>query len=307
MSIVRSAWLSIPLLSISYSVHAVDKERLKELAQKYAPILYLHPDEPYQPTSMENQLSYLALYKKGSEEPLMKNLTMEDFESFVQSTNDTENYQLKIARDTKNARAGNVKEARCYTNPHLVQFKNKTLIQIPYLFYYGYNGIPHSKNCVIDCIIKKHQLGVHEGDWEGIVVLLDQNENIYGVHYSAHGYGEARFYKKEGSRSLRKDDGYKLQDGRPMVFSALETHASYNRVGNLTRRAHKNLKEILASKLHILPPDRTGVGAKLDCKEPGKLEDFNLESEKTWAAFKGNYGGPTGPGGKDFWFGPLKK
>ncbi len=308
MKLFRGLFLSIPLLISQHSwgqetLSQVEIARYKNLAQHYAPLVYLHPREPYFPTSIEKQIVYLSLFKKGGQ-LISKDLNMDTFTEFVQKISDTQNYELVIRKGShKEARAGDLSHARCYTNPHKVTLKNKNYIRIPYLFYYAYNGIPRSDNPILDAIIKKGRFGVHEGDWEGIVVVLKENEELEGVYFSAHGAHEARYYSKRGT-DLKKDDGYKLQEGRPIVFSALETHASYNRSGSLTRRARRNWKQKIASKLHILPPDRTGMGKVLDCREEGRLEDFNFQYEKTWAFFKGSYGakaGPTGPAGKEFW------
>ena len=81
-------------------------------------------------------------------------------------------------------------------------------------------------------------------------------------------------------------------------------------MGNLTRSTKRSLVQILVSKSHALPSDKTGQGSSLDCREDGRLEDFDLQSEKTWAFFKGTYGGddgPTRPGAKGFWYGAFVK
>jgi hypothetical protein len=298
--------LSVLLSSQAYGLE--DGDELEALAIKHAPLIYFHPDEAYLPTSLGEQLPYLSLYKKGElSTPIMKDLNLTIFEDWVNKTPATKDYSLRIRPEfQKIAKKGNLKKAECYAYPHQVERDGHSYIEIPYLIYYGYNGIPRSRNPLWDAFFQWQQFGIHEGDWEHINVILDQEtKNITGIFYAAHGQGEARYYTQEGT-SLEVDpsldDGYKLRDGRPVVFSALETHASYNRTGFLARSAHRSLIEIFASITHILPSDKTAMGLHLDCKEMGRLQTFH-QKEKTWADYQGDYGGPTGPGGKSFWKG----
>lgn len=297
--------------SYSENLDESEKQRLLQLAYQYAPIRYFHKKEQYFPTDFEAQLPYLSLYTSNSKNPYMKDLNVENFTKFVQENKDTKNYKLRIrAEFEKKARAGNLKTAKCYSNPHKVMRNGKRYIEIPYAFYYGYNGTPRSDNVLYDSLVQKFDTHYHEGDWEHITVVLHENGNLYGIYYACHGTQEARFYKKEGNFSkINRDDGYKLKDGRPVVFSALETHASYNRIGSMTRRLkprgeYPAIFYKVVGELYIVPSDKTGSKYSLDCREEGRLETFNLEWQKTWMPFQGKYakeGGPHGPGPQRYW------
>ena len=88
---------------------------------------------------------------------------------------------------------------------------------LQYWFFYICNASPaHVSN-----------MGVHEGDWEMIQVRLNSSEAPDEVTYAQHRGGRSAPWP--GTASGR--DEVEVVDGRPVVYVALGTHASYMRIG----------------------------------------------------------------------------
>ena len=77
-------------------------------------------------------------------------------------------------------------------------------------------------------------IDMHEGDWEHITLLVSSDEtNIIAANYEAH--GKTTVALPEGSLDTYTPRRFKLENGRPVVFSAKESHASYVCKGTETR------------------------------------------------------------------------
>jgi len=70
-------------------------------------------------------------------------------------------------------------------------------------------------------------LGMHEGDWEHITVVVNLKESkIEAVYYSAH-YGEGQWTLPKGSSDPLYAQFSTDSSGRPKVYVARESHAAY--------------------------------------------------------------------------------
>jgi hypothetical protein len=150
---------------------------------------------------------------------------------------------------------------------------------VQYWIFYPYNG-------------KVRKLGgAHEGDWEHVTVRVDDSgTSIDRVYLSAH----------EGGRWYDPSCLLETQDGRPIVYSALDSHAAYRGPGSPPPEAEQIL-------------DRTSDGGEvLDCSRSwvnvGELEAPRSGAE--WLRYNGRWGeigevfsGPRGPAfHDDTWF-----
>jgi hypothetical protein len=159
---------------------------------------------------------------------------------------------------------------------------------IQYIFFYAYNGDLMSGT--LD--------SAHEADMEHITVrVIDGYSSIGRVYYAAHD-GEGKWYLPPSGDVA----GYPVtSDGRPVVYSALDSHASYPVAGNIDRG--------------YLPSDKTAEGGLFwDCRS----SVVNL-GEKTWPRsgmewlqYSGRWGevgevgftkGPYGPAYQAWWDG----
>lgn len=151
-------------------------------------------------------------------------------------------------------------------------------VQLAYWFFYPYNG------AVGDGMEPNTALfGYHEGDWEHVIVLLDQSDELEAVSFSAHGSQGAWIYDwSEGEPSLGR---FQLVNGRPLVYSAWHSHASYPLAGLITR-----------PDTAYAINDRTGEGPRWD----GAVEVIAIDKslltkgssfkEPDWARWVGRWG-----------------
>ncbi|MDZ4411353.1 Vps62-related protein, partial [Bacillus cereus] len=70
-------------------------------------------------------------------------------------------------------------------------------------------------------------LGMHEGDWEHISVIVPEKNNtqIAAIYYAAHTGGE--WVLPDGSTDPYTRTRFSTENGRPVVYIAKESHASY--------------------------------------------------------------------------------
>lgn len=77
---------------------------------------------------------------------------------------------------------------------------------IQYIFFYAYNGDLGGLG------------GSHEGDWEHVTMRIGADQDtIQAIYFAAHN-SEGRWYFP---------GEFEMEDGRPVVYSALDSHASY--------------------------------------------------------------------------------
>jgi hypothetical protein len=93
-----------------------------------------------------------------------------------------------------------------------------------YGFFYGYNGVA----------MNDIGFGVHEGDLEHVVVRVDADQKtLLAVYYRQHSSGDPYngWYYPPGPDVPEAGGIFfeALPNGRPVVYSALESHASYPR------------------------------------------------------------------------------
>lgn len=97
-------------------------------------------------------------------------------------------------------------------------------VDLLYAFFYAYSG-----RAGFD---KHFGFATHQGDWEHIFVRLDEGLNeMVGCFFQAHGssFEYTQWYYPPDS--VDAEPFQVTKDGRPIVYSALESHASYNSAG----------------------------------------------------------------------------
>jgi Tol biopolymer transport system component/PKD repeat protein len=154
-----------------------------------------------------------------------------------------------------------------------------------YWFFYPFNGW-HDKGVTEE----------HEGDWEHIVVNLDQNDNATDVAY----------YQHYCDPDIVSYDTVAKAGTHPVVYSALGGHASFPDVGDGTPVACLDPYRIDDNQ--VSPLDDVGQGVSWDT-----WNRVEYAKEKWWYGFAGNWGdasresshlfsgaldnyGPVGPG-----------
>ncbi|KAM7507331.1 hypothetical protein LguiA_017784 [Lonicera macranthoides] len=195
--------------------------QIDALFQAYSPIIYLHPEETYLPSSVSWFFNNGALlYQKGEEsnpipiEPTGSNLP--------QGGSNDDLYWLDLPAD-QNARVttmkGDIQSSEAYL--HIKPMLGATFTDIAMWIFYPFNGPSTAKLGFIDVPLGK--IGEHVGDWEHITLRISNfNGVMYSAYFSQHNGGtwiDASLL--EFSKSTNKFVGY----------SALNGHAFYSQPG----------------------------------------------------------------------------
>lgn len=161
-------------------------------------------------------------------------------------------------------------------------------------------------SAAIDAVRKAEGFFIHQGDWEHVTVRLSADRNsILGIYYAAHEKGRWYMQLTDGSRN-----GYKLDgDGRPIVYSALQSHAAYPYTGTTTRhggfgndKTDKGTAWNTAGAIVNITP---GAFDSDWLKYPGlwgRKQSKKIDLAELFGESVREYGnGPIGPAMKDCW------
>lgn len=210
--------------------------------RKFLPILVFHPDEKVFPMSINTYVKHSKLkLKDGSI------ISTDNFSEWVDRTSPEEQVLSTLIPERQNMINENKLETPVYVS--ILNKGEETFIT--YYFFYSSNPAP---KCFLglDC-----PCGSHDADIEHIQVHLRDDE-IVKVYFSKH----------SGGNWVDKEKLI-LEDGRPVVFVALNTHACYEKSGFFLR-------------IGGLVPDFTGNGIKFN---PTTFELINGQY-----MYRGDYG-----------------
>ncbi|WP_164860793.1 Vps62-related protein [Parasedimentitalea marina] len=214
--------LTEPLAPLSADV-------MTDLLRKYAPTVYLAKGEDYNPSSVDWAFPYLVRVRRGDKYWLY---TKQELDS--PTDGDLEVFKGQGANATVYGFV--VRKAAVY--------------DLVYFTYYPYNRGKHIK------LLNDSVFGNHVGDWENVVVRLDQNLNPTAVYLSQHDKGEMVAWA----------DIPKSADTHPIVYAAAGSHGYYSSPGN--------------HQYHSNPPlvDETSVGTVWDTQT--NLVGFNFNAKQ---------------------------
>ena len=211
---------------------------LEALARRWAPRLYLHDQEAWMPSNIDDYLANSAMVARPESEELVH-----PFGALTRSTigalpAEEQHYFLK-----PNLRAKQGGNGVCYAYPRW-NFDGRVL-DITYLFFYGYSGnLPGMTAAGASNL----RIGNHDGDWERLTVRLSSDgSDLYGIYYAAHRAQDGVWQTGQvgdparailgGPRGAMEAhnprSGYMLEGTHPVAFSARETHATYNRAATI--------------------------------------------------------------------------
>ncbi|HEC76026.1 MAG TPA: DUF946 domain-containing protein [Thermoplasmatales archaeon] len=264
--IVKIVFLFLPSIlifsAISSSAYDMDKDGIddvyeKEIAEKYAPILYFEKKEMLYPVSVEYHVSNSNLNRSEGNETILID-SSPDIKELSEYNDPEKNYYLdnrigtvndeKIINDYKEK-----EETLGYTvYAHVTQNKNLTLIQ--YWMFYAFN---------------KGTLNNHEGDWEMVQITLENNTPLKAF-YSQHIGGQKAEWK-----DVEKNGEH------PKVYVARGSHANYFRyyqgkLGLASDYVGKNGKILRPKDYELVILGEKGEG--------------NHVEEQNWMDFAGRWG-----------------
>ncbi|MCK9543148.1 MAG: Vps62-related protein, partial [Novosphingobium sp.] len=283
------------LLSITSFVNAISKQEKESIAQKGAPMLYIHPDDVSSLTSVDwyipkcslellddktNKKRVLIEYGKLTPEELgkydknkLKSLTSNPDDQFFLNAGGPKREDVLKGPGYQNG----FSDQHAYYN--VVELSDNE-IKISYWFFYANQGAIKIMPG-LDQILESFDVGNHEGDWEHIDERWKKENNgqwqLVEVFYARHGQAKGDTVKK-ADLELVNDSGVKDKNGtHPVVYVAVNSHASYP----------KNLTFISTD---VDKTSNQGPRAKLwgtDSNGQLKLEDY---SDKPWKNYVGRWG-----------------
>jgi len=234
---------------------------IENLLAKYAPVLYLYPDDFY-PKGIESMLDHAELWKWGGGTRLFCSaelISPAPISNDQLKSHDDEVFYLDLVLAKNKSKCDcalppnprlwdsydNVVYGRLYKSPKV---PDKIVLQ--YWFFYPFNDFKND----------------HEGDWEMIQIILDKNTEIpESATYAYHDGGET-FQWKDIDKIEDKITGEKTH---PKVFVARGSHASYATPGT------RSFKVIKLLKLKGFQDETTANGIAL---YPERVESWLLEN-----------------------------
>jgi hypothetical protein len=181
-------------------------------------------------------------------------------------------------------RGGDLSSAKMYV--HIRRSPNDLLfVDIQYWFFYPYNG----------AVPIQPWKGNHEGDWEHITVRVSnwwQGLNqlaVDGIFFAAHGYEEGRWITKCSDSPEKGHYSYVPGTRHPIVYSAYNTHASYESPGIHWRELFWYFLQDYTSDGGPAWGLAKGT-AQLMALAPDLLVTGQAFVEPPWVQFKGRWG-----------------
>lgn len=217
-----------------------ERERVRALVLRYAPVLYLHPSENYLPSSTDWFLERATLFS-----PTGFVIRAAPPVSSLPVTGD--GFYLTIP---ESARGGDLASAVAYVHP----YRGAGVTDLQFWFFYAYNGqgtLYVNPPLLPSFDVDLAPFGEHTGDWEHVTLRVDDaTGTLQSIYLSQHSGGE-------WVTNPMKD--MEFEGGRPVVYASRNGHAAY-------RTASMNLSETgsSAGTDYGLRND-TGKGSRLDC------------------------------------------
>jgi hypothetical protein len=261
---------------------ALTAPQQQTLAQRFAPVLYFHPDEKrflQSPMTFieqstlreERDLGWKVWQGSGDREVHGLGDVPPEALSGIGPGNRTADDQLFL--DHQNEALGDEVRTGDLDNSQLLYEYDAETKTITYHLFYAYNDGPPGVGTVQN----------HEGDWERITVQLDDRYQPTAVRYSAH----------NGLDVERSWAQAPKEDGRPVAYVAQGSHANYPAPGSWTTNAPFIDDKASSRGLRFDLADRPAVDVTRETYYGG----YVLWGERGSAAEAGvtDTSGPTGP------------
>ncbi len=267
MNIMRKILLLFLIVTCHFAIgQALNRNTppLEEIVRKHAPMIWHAADEIYLPSSVEWFFDRAVLMKnRDNGDPKANDVLCHLSDPNCQArlsdpsqgkayaiTNESpERNRLKelyrMHRIESSAKFGDITSAKAYVNIRLAHYQPfprfEYYLEIQYWLFYPYNGSQDPLN-----------LSSHEGDWEGVSIIVDQYGDFKYAISTEH--GDRNFYQKS---QLEFREGT-----HPVLYSAKDSHALYNTPG-----CHQTIY---------------GSFGDYDCIEPWE----GVKQFKTWNSFE---------------------
>lgn len=265
--------------SASYTSSMPDLAQLNSLLAAYAPHVYLHPNEPYFPSSVAWFFESGALmYQKGSSQTPTP--VAADGSNLPQGGGNDGGYWLDLPADgnqREKVKRGDLAGAKVY-----VQAKpmlGGTVADLAVWIFYPFNGPARAKVGLIPSI-PLGEIGEHVGDWEHVTLRVSNfSGELLRMYFSQHSAGTW----VDASR-LEYLDGGDGGGSRPVAYASLHGHAFYPNAGTVLQ-GNSGL----------------GIGIRNDCARGSRLDtgagrcevvsaEYLGVKEPAWLGFEREWG-----------------
>jgi len=322
-----------------------NEAEVKELIEKFGPVLYMHPAEKYKLDNPEDILNrsslHIAIVNESewntdwdSENAFRKfsirygyhfpNITAETLVNQVNGVlndvkprppyNNNQDFRYWIEYPDS-LESGDSTRAKALIRVLPVNAVNQEFTEIQFWFYYPFNGPGrlwfriasglgacsfNSAVFKLNCEENLDRYGRHYGDWEYVSLLIrNTSKNLVMVAMSRHGDMHYFQCKKGGvcKNTVNPNEQLEFERyGHPRVYSAINTHAIYNRENHrwVSKRAFAFNYKIGTVSADII--DRTKTGEAFEAWKPGKyriikstLPNYKV-TPPDWLGFGGRWG-----------------
>lgn len=190
-----------------------------ELLKKFSPVVYFHKDEKYFPCSSDWLLKNSSILDYTVNPPAK--ITPATNEKLYEISSNSgfkknEDNTLILSFDSS-AYTGEIPYTNVFCYGYVSEFNDR--IYLRYFFLYAKNGEYN--------IIGLVDAGMHPGDIESIVIELTKAGELLRIFYGSHREVDSKWVDAKG---------VEFEDGKPVVYSALNGHGLYEKEGVVFRK-----------------------------------------------------------------------
>ncbi|OAY78346.1 hypothetical protein ACMD2_26541, partial [Ananas comosus] len=216
-------------LSAEFTSAMPNLAQIEALMQAYSPVIYLHPDEQFFPSSVTWFFSNGALlYQKGNPNPTA---IAPDGSNLPQGGSNDGEYWIDLPADDKlkaEVKAGDLNTARVYL--HVKPMLGGTFTDLALWIFYPFNGAARAKVEFLN--VSLGRIGEHVGDWEHVTLRVSNfGGELRRVYYAAHSAGEW----VDASQAEYDPSG----GNKPVAYASLHGHAAYAKAGSVLQGNEK--------------------------------------------------------------------
>ncbi|KAJ1691857.1 hypothetical protein LUZ63_016012 [Rhynchospora breviuscula] len=245
--------------------------QIQTLMQNFSPWIYLHPNEPYLPSSVNWFFKNGALlYQKDNQVPIPIQM---DGLNLPQGGSNDDSYWIDLPTGNSQmemVKKGDITSTEVYL--HVKPMLGATCTDIAIWVFYPFNGPARAKVEFINISLGK--IGEHVGDWEHVTLRISNfTGELLSMYFSEHSGGtwvDASQLEFEGGN-------------RPVAYSSLHGHAFYSKSGLVLQGN---------SKLGIGIRNDTAKGTRMDVGERYKFVsvDYLGMAEPAWLNYVRKWG-----------------
>ncbi|KAL6790974.1 hypothetical protein J3E68DRAFT_411725 [Trichoderma sp. SZMC 28012] len=220
----------------SSSILAESSRIVPDYVTRYAPLVWLHSDDPFRPADLLQHIRHTTPATNQSSIPNLPKLDLDNLA--LLNDVDTKGGRIALTSDDDITglppwlygslpdESGRIANA----TPCVVILVEKSARDVDAFFFYFYSydrganitQVLEPLNRLIEDTEHGMHFGDHVGDWEHNMVRFRDGKPT-GIYYSQHVSGSAYNWN---------DKALSMKGGRPFVFSAYGSHANYASTGN---------------------------------------------------------------------------